>query len=282
MTQANGDPAWRSRVLDANREVHRRLADIYDETEPHFRPENQAKVKERLRSVRDLAGKARLLDVGCGTGFMLRLAADLFDEIDGVDITEEMIRRIPNLGDHVNAQLAEAENLPFADNTFDVVTAYSVFDHLVDYRVTLKEIHRVLKPGGIFYADLIPNKQFWQALADIAPAEERSLDPIVARELTMVRENDKRIENEHGVDSETFRHAEPGKLGGGIDGPAVCLDASAIGYTKQEVLYDWFLGQGAVMHNQSFEAAHAIDLYLQRLGPISRPLYKYLRFAFTK
>jgi len=282
MTQANGDPAWRSRVLDANREVHGRLAAIYDETEPHFRPENQAKVKNRLRSVRDRAGKARLLDVGCGTGFMLRLAADLFDQIDGVDITEEMMRRIPNFGSHVKTQLAEAENLPFADDTFDVVTAYSVFDHLVDYRITLKEIRRVLKPGGIFYADLIPNKEFWQALVDIAPADEPSLDPIVARELAMVRDNDKRIEKEHGIASETFRNAEPGKLGGGIDGPAVCADANAIGFTKQEVLYDWFLGQGPVMHNQSFEAAQTIDDYLQRLGPVSRPLYKYLRFVLTK
>lgn len=282
MTQSRSDPPWRERVLDANREVHGRLAGVYDETEPHFRPENQAKVKNRLRAMRDRAGSARMLDVGCGTGFILRLAADLFDQIDGVDITEEMMQRIPKLGDHVKVQLAEAENLPFADNTFDVVTAYSVFDHLVDYRVTLAEIRRVLKPSGIFYADLIPNKEFWQTLVGIAPADEPSLDPIVARELAMVRENHKRIEKEHGIASETFRNAEPGKLGGGIDGSAVCADAKAIGYSGQQVLYDWFLGQGPVMHNQSFETAETIDDYLQRLGPVSRPLYKYLRFVLTK
>lgn len=273
---------WRAEVLAANKEVHGRLATIYDQTEPHFRPENQTKVKGRLQAVRDRAGRARLLDVGCGTGFILRLAADLFDQIDGVDITQEMIARIPDLGSHVRVQLAEAEKLPFDGNTFDVVTAYSVFDHLVDYRVTLKEILRVLKPGGIFYADLIPNREFWQTLIGIPINQEARLDPIVTRELNMVRENDKRIEKEYGIPADKFRIVEPGKLDGGIDGPAVCAEAKNIGYSKQEVLYDWFLGQGPVMHMQSFEDAATIDAYLQRLGSLSRPLYKYLRFVLTK
>jgi len=279
-TQADAD--WRARVLAANKDVHGRLASVYDETEPHFRPENQAKVKRRLQEMRALARGGRMLDVGCGTGFVLRLAVDVFDQIDGVDITTEMMARIPDLGPKVKTQIAEAEKLPFVDNTFDVVTAYSVFDHLVDYRITLREIHRVLKPGGVFYADLIPSRHFWSTLTGIAPNEVAGLSDIVARELAMVTENDKRIEKEYGIDAETFRNAEPGKLSGGVHGEEVVDAARAIGFSNPSVRYDWFLGQGPVMHGQSFEAADTIEAYLQRLGPVGRGLFKYLYFILQK
>jgi SAM-dependent methyltransferase len=277
------DPEWRAQVLKANQAVHGKLATVYDETEPHFRPENQAKVKARLQRVRDLApGHARMLDVGCGTGFMLRQAVGLFDQIDGVDITPEMMARIPDLGPSVRTQIAEAEQLPFEDATFDVVTAYSVFDHLVDYRVTIREILRVLKSGGIFYADLIPNRGFWRALVDIPVLERGGLSDIVGRELAMVLENDKRVEAEYGIESEVFRNAEPGKLEGGIDGEAVVAEARAAGFSNPTVHYDWFLGQGAVMHQQSFAAAETVEAYLHRLGPLGRPLFKYVYFLLQK
>lgn len=279
MTNADKGSDWRARVLAANREVHAKLVSVYEQ-EPHFRPENQAKVKARLEAVAARAGKGRLLDVGCGTGFMLRLAADVFQQVDGVDITPEMMARIPDLGPHVRTQLAEAEHLPFADATFDVVTAYSVFDHLVDYRVTIKEIFRVLKPGGIFYGDLIPNRYFWKALIDLPEAAPKS--DIVEREWRMVLENDKRVESEHGVDAELFRIVEPGKLDGGIDADAVCRDAATIGYSQQEQHYDWFLGQGPVMHAQSFADANVIEAYLKRVGPLGRHLFKYLYFVLVK
>lgn len=280
MTQPDKD--WRDRVLTANKEVHGRLAEVYDETEPHFRPENQAKVKARLAEIRARSGGGRLLDVGCGTGFILRLAVDIFERVDGIDITPEMLARIPDLGPKVTIQLAEAEQLPFPDNTFDVVTAYSVFDHLVDYRIALREIARVLRPGGIFYADLIPNRQFWRMLQSIAMEERPDLADIVARELTMVLENDKRIEAEYGISAEIFRDAEPGKLHGGVDGEQVVADARAIGFSTPEIRYDWFLGQGAVMHGDSLEAAKHIESYLHRLGPLGRPLFKYMYFVLQK
>ncbi len=273
---------WRAKVLAANREVHGRLADVYEKTEPHFRPENQSKVKERLARISKRTSAERLLDIGCGTGFILRQAVGVFKRIDGIDITQEMIARIPDLGPTVHVQLAEAEALPFPDATFDVVSAYSVFDHLVDYRVTLREVARVLKPGGIFYADLIPNRCFWQALGALDASAVPTLSDIVEREWRMVHENDKRVEAEFGVDSEAFRNAEPGKLEGGIDAEEVCASARKLGYSQPEFHYDWFLGQGAVMHGQSFEEAAVIETYLERVTPLSRHLFKYIYFVLTK
>ena len=47
--------------------------------------------------------------------------------------------------------LAEGEDLPFADQTFDVVCSYDVFEHVADLSVCLQECYRVLRPGGVLY-----------------------------------------------------------------------------------------------------------------------------------
>ena len=72
-----------SDVIRANVEVHSRMVEVYAK-EPHFRPENQAKVRGVLADLRTRAKGGKLLDLGCGTGFIINLARDLFDEIHGV------------------------------------------------------------------------------------------------------------------------------------------------------------------------------------------------------
>ena len=98
-------------VRDANILVHSRMAAEYNEREPHFRPENQARVRARLERLRRAFG-GRLLDVGCGTGFIIDLAAELFDDVQGVDLTPAMLEGVrprPN----VRVQTADAARLPF-------------------------------------------------------------------------------------------------------------------------------------------------------------------------
>ena len=59
---------------------------------------------------------------------------------------------------------ASALNLPFADNTFDKVICSEVLEHIPDYRGALREIERVLKPGGLFCASVPrrwPEKICW-------------------------------------------------------------------------------------------------------------------------
>lgn len=270
-----------SRIHEANIEVHTRMADRYDAEEPHNRPENQLKVKGRLADLRARAPGGKLLDVGCGTGFVIHLAVDSFDEIHGVDITPAMMTRVKtNLG-NITLHEAPAEELPFEDASFDAASAYSFIDHVADPGAVLGEVARVLRPGGVFYVDLAPNRLFWQAVNGIGPDLD-GLSDIVTREALMVRENDKKVEEDFGIPSDVFKLAEPGKKEGGIDPQEFETAALQAGFSRCETTFDWFLGQGAVMHGQSFAAADTVEAYLRRAAPLTDPLFKYLMFMLVK
>ena len=85
----------------------------------------------------------KILDVGCGTGFVSQLYPNF--DIVGIDISDEMLARNP-----YKWVKAPAEAIPFPDGTFDFVVVRSLLHHLEKPEVGLKEIHRVLKPGGRF------------------------------------------------------------------------------------------------------------------------------------
>src|SRR3954471_10345163 len=133
-------------VRDANILVHSKMAGTYNEKEPHFRPENREQVRTILEGLRKEFG-GRLLDMGCGTGFIIGLASDLFDRVEGVDITAAMLARVPK-APNVHVQEAGASRVPFGDGTFDLVTAYSFFHHLQDMGAVAREAFRVLRAGG--------------------------------------------------------------------------------------------------------------------------------------
>src|SRR5262245_13313333 len=113
-------------VLEANITVHSRLAADYSSCEPHFRPENVAQVTRKLRKVADAAGRGRMLDLGCGTGFMINIGRAIFDEIHGVDATQAMLDRVERSGPaRIELFCADTGRFAPAPGSFDVVTAYS-------------------------------------------------------------------------------------------------------------------------------------------------------------
>lgn len=91
-------------------------------------------------------GTRRILDVGCGTGTMLTYLAR-FGSAEGVDIDTEAIEYCRARGLKQVSQSA-ADSLPFANDTFDLVTALDVVEHIDDDLGVLREVRRVLRPGG--------------------------------------------------------------------------------------------------------------------------------------
>jgi SAM-dependent methyltransferase len=107
----------------------------------------RAILEEFLRSIVHEAGQKppKLLDVGCGTGANLEMLA-AFGEAEGVDVSDDALEFCRRKGLKVHKGLAE--KLPFADESFDIVTALDVVEHLDDDLTGLREMHRVLKTGG--------------------------------------------------------------------------------------------------------------------------------------
>lgn len=279
--QAN-DPV----VVGANVKVHTQLADQYNESEPHFRPENQAKVRRRLEALAARGPGERLLDMGCGTGFILHLAKDLFARLDGVDATPAMLQRVDLSSGNIYLHEGVVEAVPFEDATFDLVTAYSFLDHLADHRLMLTEALRVLRPGGLLYVDLVPNRDFWDAIyaaSQSSRTDGADEDPIVAREIHELVNHEQKLQDQFGIDPEDWRNAEPAKSEGqGFDPADLQAEVASLGFTAVEVRHEWFLGQAVVHHQDSPEAAATVDAHLRRLLPVSSPLFKYLVLTAEK
>ena len=101
-------------------------------------------VEQICRQVTDR--QPRILDVGCGTGANL-LMLSKFGQAEGVDISEDALAFCRERGlDKV--KLGAGEELPYEDGTFDLVTAFDVVEHMDDDLAGLKEMRRVLRPGG--------------------------------------------------------------------------------------------------------------------------------------
>jgi 2-polyprenyl-6-hydroxyphenyl methylase/3-demethylubiquinone-9 3-methyltransferase len=103
------------------------------------------------------------LDVGCGGGFSCEFMAKRGVVVSGID---RAARCIKTAQDHARSCKLEidykqgvAENLPYSEETFDLVICVDVLEHVADFNKTIMEIHRVLKPNGVFFFDTI-NRNF--------------------------------------------------------------------------------------------------------------------------
>lgn len=99
----------------------------------------------------------RMLDVGCGTGTLLTLAAGLrgAERLIGLDYAAQMVRRAHEKftgSPHAEKLLAlqgDAEHLPLADESVDIVTCCNSFHHYPHQPAAVAEFRRVLRPGGL-------------------------------------------------------------------------------------------------------------------------------------
>jgi SAM-dependent methyltransferase len=102
--------------------------------------------RKARRFSRGLTKGARVLDIGCGRGTLLRDLADLGFEVHGVEVSEEATR-----GADERAEIRIAWTLAEADypaESFDLTILWHVLEHLSAPLETLREIHRTLRPGG--------------------------------------------------------------------------------------------------------------------------------------
>ena len=104
-----------------------------------------------IHEYKHFSGK-KVLDVGCGNGYVLERFAREKADVYGIDITPMSIKlcnqRFDFKGIKGDFRVANAEEIPFPDNYFDCVTSMGVLHHVPDTQKAVDEIFRVLKPGG--------------------------------------------------------------------------------------------------------------------------------------
>jgi SAM-dependent methyltransferase len=123
--------------------------------EPLMRPAFDAAL-DALR----LEPNTRLLDVGCGSGLALRLAADRGASVTGLDASRGQLEHARRQVPGAPLVQGELEELPFDDGSFDVVTGFNSFQYAARPTLALAEAARVLAPGGrVLYLNWAPPEQ---------------------------------------------------------------------------------------------------------------------------
>jgi ubiquinone/menaquinone biosynthesis C-methylase UbiE len=109
-----------------------------------------------------IKGKGKkLADVGCGTGRYFNDLEQMGFEIMGCDYSWNLLRHAKTQKKGGLLQ-AEAENLPYRPNTFDVVISIGVLQTVVDYKKGMDEVYRILKPGGVLIISTLRRPVIWE------------------------------------------------------------------------------------------------------------------------
>ena len=149
-----------------NVEHHRAEAPVYDEMRQHpeiWSPREQRRLHRAVGRALKVCGPAsepvRALDVGAGTGNLARHLLDEGCAVTALDLSSEMLqvlsRKFPGEAESSRLEMvvSSASRLPFGDGAFDLVGCCSVLHHILDYVGAVREMARVLKPGGVLFID---------------------------------------------------------------------------------------------------------------------------------
>ena len=117
----------------------------------------------------------KLLDVGCGSGYFCNLAQATGANVTGMDASDAMIEEAKLRAPSIKFLTGDLEELPFEDDSFDVVCGFNSFQYAASTKNALAEAKRVLKPGGKLAAMIWGNKEdcesssFLAALGSLLP-----------------------------------------------------------------------------------------------------------------
>jgi ubiquinone/menaquinone biosynthesis C-methylase UbiE len=137
---------------------------------------------ERLLAMGGRMRGGRALEVGCGRGVGVALILDLFGagEVDAFDLDPRMVERararLQRRGEKIHLWVGDATAITAPDAHYDAVFDFGIVHHVPDWRAALKEIRRVLRPGGRLYAEEVFERfladPLWRRLLE-HPQEDR-------------------------------------------------------------------------------------------------------------
>jgi len=124
--------------------------------------------KELVLNLAEVKPGEEVLDLGCGTGNYSFWLAGKKLQVTGVDISDNMLdiarKKAGRENVDINFVKSDIEDLPFKDNTFDLVVSVTVFEFLTNPEAVAREAWRVLKPGGKLVIGVLGDKSPWTEL----------------------------------------------------------------------------------------------------------------------
>jgi SAM-dependent methyltransferase len=126
---------------------------------------------------RQHASSAVGLDLGCGDGVNLRWLRSHFEQFYGSDYNLLRLMRARQLGVDVRLFMADIGNYPTEDDAFDIIFFNHVLEHIPDDAAALREVRRILKPGGLLILG-VPNEgaAFWKLAYRLQPESRETSD----------------------------------------------------------------------------------------------------------
>lgn len=160
-------------LIQENVERHDRAAEAYENRHPEINnPTEQRRLRQTLkRAVRHVATDSRrALDFGAGTGNLTAKLLGLGFEVCAADVSAGMLdvlaRQLRRAVEEsrLRTQVLTGEfPLPFRDGEFAFVGTYSVLHHVPDYLAAVRELTRVLAPGGVLFVDHESSADHWRS-----------------------------------------------------------------------------------------------------------------------
>jgi ubiquinone/menaquinone biosynthesis C-methylase UbiE len=172
--------------IDHNVRVHDRMSRRYEWIHGEiFNPIEQERLAEAARRAvsRIATGRIpiRALDAGCGTGNLTRHLLGIGLQVMAADVSTESLahlrRSIHDMDQHARLETTRLNGRDlsnFPDGAFDLVAAYSLMHHVPDYLALLREMTRVLAPGGVLYIDHEAARSSWSGSLDYTEYQERA------------------------------------------------------------------------------------------------------------
>lgn len=126
-------------------------------------------IKKRCIKSLGIKDGYNIVDLCCGTGDLARLIKKYYPKthVSGVDFSEKMIEKSCRRGELIDFFQADVTNLPFPDNSFDVVTMAFGLRNIFNAEKAVEEAYRILKPDGIFMHLDFGEKNFFSSIFDV-------------------------------------------------------------------------------------------------------------------
>ncbi len=130
-------------------EAYNKKAKNYEDT---FDGKFTSKFKTMLIETAKINTGDNIIDIACGNGRLLNMFKSRYEiKGFGTDISNEMVNQAKLMNPSMNFSVASCEEIPFPDNSFDIITVCAAYHHFPDVAKFAREACRVLKQGGTIY-----------------------------------------------------------------------------------------------------------------------------------